>query len=434
MAGAVRAFARWTLDAAPPNAIVVTMSPLEYFVMRAVQVAEGRRGDAVVLRGDLLETPQYQRLASRRSSSPVAATVRGWHELLREGKVARPVVFTLTFEGDSTSYPVVAPHGPFIAVRADTGGKLRLPAPATVHPLFARAPMRELAAVSIARGVQGDEPPPSLVGAVVRGALLYLMAMDEEYIDLDRPQLAHVDSLIDWTRRHAMQADSSWAADATRALANPHIGKTAALARMGDWLAAHAAAEKAARFDPTHAGAWNWIGYLALLMGRFEAADSALRRAQALRPALSTELNIATVARFRGNLDTALVWLRFAERSATGHRLTDTEYMYSLWHFNYVPVTPGDTITIRKTGRLDTTDEKLSFIRYGLAIVLAMRGDVAGASRELAVARRLGSSRDIRCFMASNMDSARSFGRATTAAESWLRREAATLRAGVSCP
>lgn len=42
-------------------------------------------------------------------------------------------------------------------------------------------------------------------------------------IDLDRPQLAHVDSLIDWTRRHAMQAGSLWAADITRALADPRI-------------------------------------------------------------------------------------------------------------------------------------------------------------------------------------------------------------------
>jgi Flp pilus assembly protein TadD len=431
---AVRSLARWTLDAVPPNAIVVVSTPIEYFAMRAVQVAESRRGDAVVLRGDLMELPEYQRVASRRASSPVAATARGWYELRRDGKVARPVVFTLTLEADSTIYPFVAPSGPFITVRSDTAEKLRLPLPATVLPFFARAPVADLVATPSSTAMHGDEPAPSFVGIAVRGAVLYLMAMDEEYIDLDRSQLAAVDSLVEWTLRHAEKVDSSWAADITRALASPYIGKTAALARLNDWPAAHGAAERAARLDPTHAGAWSWIGYLALLMGRFDAADSAMRRAQALRPTLSTELNIATIARFRGNLDTALVWLRFAERSATGDRLTDTRYMYTLWHFSYLPVTRGDTITIRKSGRLQTTDEKLSFLRYGLAIVLAMRGDVAGANRELAVARRLGSSRDIRCFMASNMDSARSFGPSTPTADRWLQREAATLRAGVSCP
>jgi tetratricopeptide (TPR) repeat protein len=169
------------------------------------------------------------------------------------------------------------------------------------------------------------------------------------------------------------------------------------------------------------------------LLGQLDAADSALRRALELGPSLSAQLNLAVVARLKGDLDAALAWLRTADSTAVGERLEDESYMYEWWVFNYLPRRPGDTLTIRRTGIARTVDERLSFIHYGLAIVHAMRGEFKAADGALERALRLGASRDVRCFMAANMESADAFVRIGAASRQWLGREASRVRRGVEC-
>jgi tetratricopeptide (TPR) repeat protein len=451
------AFGRWLLQALPKNAIVITEFDIETQALRAAQVVDGERPDVMVVNRRLLDFPRYVRLVRDQSSVPLPLTpreldalianraghrstpslgariVHHWRELHRDGMLTRPIASTLGVRGDSLTGPGwFAPSGAMALLQADSDTVSM--DPLLVWATFARAPA--------ARRQTGAAPLTTSAGQQLRdmpawapmGAATYVISLaDYDYARYDRARLAAVDSLTTFAHRSAAAMPQPFRTALVPELARPLLSIAARLLTLGDPREAQRQARRATLIYPTLERAWNSLGYMSLLLGDLELADTALRRADQLAPSLSAQLNLAVVARLKGRLDEALVRLRTAESTAVGERLEDVSYMYEWWVVNYLPRFAGDTVTIRRTGSARTIDERVSFIHYGLGIVHAMRGDFKSADAALARALTLGGTKDVRCFMAANMESAGAFVRLAAPSQAWLSRHASKVRRGFDC-
>jgi hypothetical protein len=73
-------FARWTLNAAPRDAVVLTSGDEEYYPLRVAQTAGGIRTDVLIVRTTHLAVPVYVRRIAKAADYPVPPEVEGTDE------------------------------------------------------------------------------------------------------------------------------------------------------------------------------------------------------------------------------------------------------------------------------------------------------------------------------------------------------------------
>lgn len=439
--------ARWTLDVLPRNAILIVESTSNGYAMRVVQ-RQGQRSDVMVvdlavlgaragarqtlsrLGGPLpLPGAVVDSLGSsvRRGSAPLAAAIfKAWRTQYAAQSFERPLAIAMEVNTDSIDGPGhLRTFGLFdlLAAEGDT-----TPAdPRVVWSIFKGAS----AEMHGAPTDTSDHDPWRRSDDVLNSALFaswrYLSAMRVEPFMFDASQLAALDSLVEWAERTLVSADWMHRDDMLRSLGRTRAELSNATLALPDFAASKRHARRASELDPMRPGSWNNLGYQSLLAGEFSTADSALRRSFALWPSTPAYLNLATVARLTGQLDSALTWLRRAAAFATRERL-EQQGESGAWTVNYLPVRPGDRETIRRTTSVRTPAEKQSLIYYNVSIVHAMRGNFDLADGELANAQALAGDQRLLCYAANLMEATRGFTKVSAASKKWLLAAESRLR------
>lgn len=191
--------------------------------------------------------------------------------------------------------------------------------------------------------------------------------------------------------------------------------------------------EEALSLHPGNGNLWNSLAYHALVAGDVVAADTALRRAALISPTLSVTLNAATIARLRGDADSALRALDRGRVSLDSLRATEPDSTWG-WSLTHLPRARGDTTAARPAFSIHTHNARDAFYLHNRALALALRGDFAEADRSRREARRLFDPPGFRCLMVSLSEATRAFTPLSSRAQAWYLRYERELRTSAPCP
>jgi tetratricopeptide (TPR) repeat protein len=184
---------------------------------------------------------------------------------------------------------------------------------------------------------------------------------------------------------------------------------------------------KALELDPEFPQALNNLGFLYLLSARYPEAIEHLSYADRISPNLLTGINLGDAYRYQGNYQRARDIHFSVLRNAINLADDYERYLGGEWTYNYMPLSDGDTETIKNRIWVFTQEQKLAIAHFALALDNAMNGDVTAANRELDEAVQLEGRRHYRAFYANKIAFLQRFPKTGDRSQAWLREQRAKL-------
>jgi tetratricopeptide (TPR) repeat protein len=150
--------------------------------------------------------------------------------------------------------------------------------------------------------------------------------------------------------------------------------------------------EKALELDPSTPYVDNNLGFLYLITGDFSKAIAHLEKSQRVAPNLLTAINLGDAYRYSGDFESARVWHENARTNINTPGIENENYASGEWTYDYMPLRPGDSETIKNYVKVYTFDEKKAFVHFALSFDYALLENFTDAETEFEEGLRLNTA------------------------------------------
>jgi tetratricopeptide (TPR) repeat protein len=184
---------------------------------------------------------------------------------------------------------------------------------------------------------------------------------------------------------------------------------------------------KAVLLDRDNADAYNNLGFMYLLEGRYEQAMANLSISEELSPRMLTAINLGDAFRYIGYNDSATKLHQAAIQDAMRLETNYERYSAGEWTYNFMPLAKDDNETIKRYILAVTREQKLAIAHFALALDFAIGNKQSAADSELSEAERLEGGREYRAFYANKIAFLEGLPEVDDPAKRWLARQRALL-------
>ncbi len=137
-------------------------------------------------------------------------------------------------------------------------------------------------------------------------------------------------------------------------------------------------------------------------------------------PDLFSTIGLGDAQRYRGNFREALSLHLYAVNALNRKGIENERYVSGDWLRNFMPLKPGDKVTILRSVQATTFEQKKTIALYALAFDQAIDGDLTAAQKTFSEAMALDQDRTYRLFVENQIQSILNLLQLPAPARAWL--------------
>lgn len=164
-----------------------------------------------------------------------------------------------------------------------------------------------------------------------------------------------------------------------------------------------------------------------LLADQCKESAEYLSQSMSISPRMVTAINLGDAYRCIGDPATATKMHRWVLEGTTVVAPEYERYFGDDWLYSFMPLTDGDTETIKHHISVRTRQEKLAIAHFALALDYAVSNDISAADIELNKAEQFDGENEHKPFYANKIASLQRSVRLSDPAKQWLAKQRARL-------